>query len=129
MAGATIALLDPQITINNEIVQIVPNSAVLRLGFGEDSTEVVSAGNGATDIVVGSNVETKKSMLTVGIKNTADAVNLITNFKRLRGKLTVSIIEGSFNKILRKATVINDPEFTFSNDSNISVEIEGLTAQ
>ncbi len=129
MAEENIALLDPQITINNEVIQIVPLSAVLKLGLGEDSVEVVSAGNGNTDIVVGSNVETRKGMLTVGLNNTNQNIDLVTRFKHLKSELTISISEGSFNKILRKGTIINEPEFTFSNDSNISVEIEGLAVK
>jgi hypothetical protein len=127
--AATISLQDPQITINNEVIQIVPNSGVLKLGLGEDTAEVVSAGNSNTDIVVGTNVETTKAMVSFGMKNTNDNIDRVTRFKALRGDLTVSVAEGSFNKIVRKATIINDPEFTFSNDSNITVEIEGLTAK
>jgi hypothetical protein len=124
------SLQDPQITINNEVIQIVPNSAVLKLGLGETTTEVVSAGNGNTDVVNGSNVETKKSMLSFGLKNTGDNIALYKRLKVLIGGLTVSIAESTdLNTIIKTATIMNDPEFTFSNDSNITVEIEGLEAK
>lgn len=129
MADPRRALIDPQITINNETIQIVPNSGELILGIGEDSVETVSAGNGETDIVTGTDVSTKKSKLTIGVKNTEVNMLLIPGFKLLRGNLTVSISEGTFNKTLRNATIINDPTFAFTNDSNVSVEIEGRTAR
>lgn len=123
------ALFDPQITINNEIIQIVPNSGELIKGFGEASVEPVSAGNGNSDIVTGRDISTKKAKLTIGLKNTQRNIELVSKYQPLDGKLTVGIAEGTFNATIRNATIINDPTFAFTNDSNVSVEIEGRPAQ
>lgn len=126
MSNGTKALIDPQVSLNNEVIQVVPNTSTLRLGKGETSVDVTSAGNGNTDIVVGDDVTTKKGYFATSVRNTEANATLINSLKDDAGGITLSISEGSFNKIMRKASIINDPEFAFTNDSSVEVQLEGL---
>jgi len=129
MADATKTLIDPQVSINNEILQVVPGSSAYRRGKGTTSVDVTSAGNGNTDIVVGKDVSSKKGYFKTSVRNTEQNAAQIDALKDLDGGLTLSINEGSFNIIMRKGSIINEPEFSFSNDSNVEIEIEGLPFQ
>lgn len=120
---------DPQITINNENILIVPGSFKLIPGLGEDSVMTVSAGNGSIDIVTGRNVETQKSQGAFDVKSTKENKALVKKFKKLRGQLVISATEDSDIETVRQASITNDPEFAYSYDGNVTVEFEGLPSR
>ena len=129
MAGFS-AISTPAIQVNNETISIIPNSFKYKGGLGERSVRTQSAGGSAVDVVATENVETKKSMVTFEMINTAENISLSEDWHGLfnANAITASDNNQNFTKAFGNMTMINDPEVTLSQDGNLTVEFEGSAA-
>lgn len=129
MAGEQ-AIATPTIQVNNETIAIVPNSFKYKGGRGERTIRTQSSGGSAVDVVSTENAETKKSMVTFEMINTAKNISLVEDWQdNLNANaITASDNNQNFTKAFSNMTVINDPEVALSQDGSISVEFEGSAA-
>tara|TARA_R110000772_G_C13310322_1_gene440400 strand:- start:10206 stop:10598 length:393 start_codon:yes stop_codon:yes gene_type:complete len=129
MAGAQ-AIATPTIQVNNETISIIPNSFKYKGGRGERSIRTQSSGGSAVDVVMTENAETKKSMVTFEMLNTAKNIGLAEDWQDAlnANAITASDNNQNFTKAFANMTVINDPEVTLSQDGNLTIEFEGSAA-
>lgn len=129
MAGFT-AIATPTIQVNNETISIIPNSFKYKNGRGERTIRTQSSGGSAVDVVMTENAETKKSMVTFEMLNTAENISLAEDWQDLlnANAITASDNNNNFTKAFGNMTVITDPEITLSQDGNLTLEFEGSAA-
>jgi hypothetical protein len=124
----SVALARPSITVNNDAIFIVANSALYTEGKGEQNVSVQSAGGSNVDIVISENVETNMSKVNFAMKNTADNIELIRSWKSNPGANAVAIQSGDFSRTIGQATLTNDYEVNLGSDTQIDLEFMGLAA-
>ena len=129
MAGVQ-AIATPTIQVNNETISIIPNSFKYKNGRGERTIRTQSSGGSAVDVVMTENAETKKSMATFEMLNTAKNISLVEDWQDAlnANAITASDNNQNFTKSFANMTVINDPEIGLAQDGNISIEFEGSAA-
>ena len=129
MAGVQ-AIATPTAQVNNETISIIPNSLKYKSGRGERSVRTQSSGGSAVDVIMTENAETKKSMVTFEMLNTAKNISSVEDWQdALNGNaITISDNNQNFTKAFANMTVINDPEVTLSQDGNLTIEFEGSAA-
>lgn len=120
---------DPQIRINNESFQIVPNSAKYVPGDGEDMVKAQSSGGGNVSSVYSRNVETKVGKVMVAMFATSENIDKIKTLKDNENLNYISITDGAFSKTMRNAALISDPEIQLSNEGQIELEFQGLPVE
>ena len=126
MAENTKLIADPQIRINNETFQVVPNSIKVNLGLGEATVKAQSAGNGNVQAVYSENVESKLGKVTLSVFVTQDKISAIKTLKGNNNTNYIAITASGVSLIMRQASLINDPEINFSNEGEIELEFQGL---
>lgn len=126
MAENTKLIADPQIRINNETFQVVPNSIKVNLGLGEATVKAQSAGNGNVQAVYSENVESKLGKVTLSVFVTQDKISAIKILKGNNNTNYIAITSSGVSLIMRQASLINDPEINFSNEGEIELEFQGL---
>ncbi|MCK5591363.1 MAG: hypothetical protein KAI72_05355 [Candidatus Pacebacteria bacterium] len=117
---------DPQVRINNETFQVVPNSIKGTLGLGESIVKAQSAGGGNVQVVYSENVESKLGKVTLSVFVTQDKIESVKSLKGNMNTNYISITSSGFALTMRQATLINDPEINFSNEGEIELEFQGL---
>ena len=111
------------LTVNNDVVAILPNTLVLKMGLGETKVRASSTGGGGVENVITEDVESKVSMVKFTLISTAGAVSLMRSWKRQANAVTISDDEfqGSFSDM----SMITDPEIAIGADGNTEVEFQG----
>ena len=129
MAGFS-AISTPTIQVSNETISIIPNSFKYKGGLGERNVRTQSAGGSSVDVVMTENAETKKSMVSFELINTAGNISLMEDWHAAlnANSITASDNNQNFTKSFANMTMINDPEVTLSQDGNLTVEFEGSPA-
>ena len=120
---------DPQIRINNESFQIVPNSAKYVPGDGEDTVKAQSSGGGNVSTVYSRNVEMKVGKVMVAMFATSENIEKIKTLKDNENLNYISITDVNFSKTMRQAALISDPEIGLSNEAQIELEFQGLPVE
>ena len=121
----TNVLADPQIRINNETFQVVPNSIKVIRGDGEATVNAQSAGNGNVTVVYSQNVETKIGKVTLSIWVTKENIVAAKTLKDNRISNYISVTDGEFVLTMKEAALINDPELNLSNEGQAELEFHG----
>jgi len=129
MAGFQ-SISTPTIQVNNETIAIIPNSFKYKGGRGERTVRTQSSGGSSVDVVATENAETKKSMVTFEMINTAGNISLYEDWQDLfnANAITASDNNQNFTKAFANMTVITDSEIALSQDGNLTVELEGSAA-
>jgi len=125
-----IQLSDPSVTINNEAINVVPNSVSYNDGFGTQTVLVQSAGNGKTSTVYSNNVETNIGSMKFSIRSTPANANYA---RTLKASLNANVVmisgttpDGkSLTRTMTEAAFCNDLEVPLNQDGVISVEMMG----
>jgi len=121
MAGAK-KIVDPQVVINNDAVKVVPNSVSYTEGFGEQKSEVQSAGGGVTEKVDSQNVETALSTVKMSFFPTLANIELARSLKAGEAAV-IAITDGEgFSRTFICATLNNDPDINLGSDEQIDLE-------
>lgn len=121
MAGA-IKIVDPQVVVNDAAVKVVPNSVSYTEGFGEQKSEIQSAGGGVVEKVDSQNVETALSSVKFSMFPTLDNINLARSLKA-GAPSVIKITDGSgFSRTFTCATLNNDYDVNVGSDEQIDLE-------
>ncbi len=122
-------IFDPNIRINNETFQIVPNTVRMVTGKGESLVKPQSSGNGEIDTVYSEDVETKIGKLMVSVYATEDKIDKILELKDNRNNNYITLNTNVKNFVIKDAALINDPEITLGNDGQAELEFHGKTIE
>lgn len=127
---STIALVNPQLLINNIAIPFVPNSLKFDLGLGEQSVKSVAGGAGTVDTVYFENVETKIGKITFEMFTTAIAITVHQDWKALGNANVIELVASNINTSItfQFMAQINRVEFEVGNDKMVSFEFEGNPA-
>lgn len=122
-------IVDPQVVVNNEAVKIVPNSFSYTEGFGEQKSEIQSAGGGVVEKVDSQNVETALSSVKFSLFPTLENINLARSLKARTTGSAISITDDAgFSRKFLNATLNNDFEVNLGSDEQIDLEFMARAA-
>ena len=122
---------EPQLTINNQVIQIKPNSLTVVKGYGESTVETQSSGNGVVDVVRSVNGETRIGKVKFMLLTTAENEKLLDQWKANGNMNVVAITESDsgLRRVMKNAEFISDPELGFSSDGEFECEFHGSRVQ
>ncbi len=131
MAGEFVGLSVPTIKLNNDVIEIMPNSFMYTPGDGEVTVRAASTGGGNTKAIHTQNAETMFSKQKFSLPNTGRNADLIRDAKASIGGNTIDAIQlgtgtaKDFRLAFRNLSITNDPEVNASADGVIEVEMAG----
>jgi hypothetical protein len=133
MASSTKIISTPSITINNQIVPIVPNSFSYTEGFGEQNVKTQSLGGGSIQTVYVDNAETKFSTIKFTMFPTNDNVTALLSWKRNGNANAISAAgqqDGGvyMTRSFQYAAFTSDYEVKMGADQVIEVEFKSAAA-
>jgi hypothetical protein len=116
----------PYITVNNQVVNIVPNSFTYTEGLGEQSMKTQSAGGGQVSNVYWDNAETKFSTCKFKLFNTPYNIALSRQWKLSLNRNAISATgstpDGILTKSFNNAALLNNYETALGVDGTIDLE-------
>lgn len=119
-------ITDPEVRVNNETYQLVPNSLTMVRGLGESEVKAQSIGNGQVENIFAENVETKVGKIKFSLYTTDFNIDTkIPQLKENRNRNTVSLADEDFTVVMKNAALVSDPEHVFSNDGQVELEFMG----
>jgi len=125
-------LANAAVTVNNNVVSIIPNSLGFTEGLGEQSVRAASAGGGEVEQVFSQNIESNFSMVKFDLPATVEYIDLVRSWKVNKNQNLVQIagrtIDGTLTRSFAQAALINDYEVLLGSDTNISVEFRANKA-
>lgn len=128
----SVQLSNAAVTINNNVIAIIPNSLAFTEGLGEQVIRTASAGGGAVDQVFSENIETNLSMIKFDIPATIENIELAREWKVNKNQNLVQIAgrtpEGTLTRSFSQAALINDYEVALGSDTNIPIEFRANQA-
>lgn len=127
-----IQLVSAAVTVNNEVIGIVPNSLVFTEGLGEQSVRAVSVGEGKTETVYAQNLETNMSMVKFEVYTTPESVKLARQWKTNGNQNLVQIAgrtaEGNVERTFTGAALIGNYEVGIGTETTIEIEFHANQA-
>lgn len=123
-----IAVTNPQVTINNIAVAVVPNSVKYDEGLGEQSQRVQSAGGGNVEVVYDDNVETHVSKVMLQLTNTAENIDLARTWKKNGNANVVAITGNDLARSFPSCALVNQYEVALGSDGVLELEFCGAPA-
>ena len=120
----------PQITINNIVIDIVPNSFKFKKGVGEQSVKAASSGGNAVSLVIFENVETKIGEVKFQLFNTPANNRLFDTIKNNNplNSIIASHPTQNIQYFFGNAVLVNDPEWTAGVDGMVDLEFKTRAA-
>lgn len=120
------------VTVNNNVIAIVPNSLAYTEGFGEQTVRAASAGGGQVEQIFSSNIETSFSMVKFDLPATVENIALAREWKAAANQNLVQIagrtVDGNVTRTFTQAALLTDYEVALGSDTNISVEFNANPA-
>lgn len=124
------ALANPQVTVNNDVVEVVPNSVSYDEGLGEQIMRAASTGGGGVNQVYSRNIESNFSMVKFALYNSPENVDLIRTWKQnqngngitISGTVTDSGVQTTLTRTFNNAAILNNYEVNLGADTNIELE-------
>ncbi len=124
------AITTPALLINNEVIDIVPNSLSFTRGVGTRTVKPQSAGGSQLTNVTFVNVEEAKGHIKFKVYNTEENISKIQTIQdAFDANVAQFTSKEGLNGTMQNAIIINDPEFVLGADSTTEVEMQGLTIQ
>jgi hypothetical protein len=119
----------PSIVVNNQVINIVPNSCSFTEGYGEQSMRVQSAGGGVVSQVYSNNVEARLSSLKFKLYATADNIALALSWKQNLNNNAISLTGQTstntyISRVFNNAAILNDYEVNAQTDGNLDIEFK-----
>lgn len=125
-------LANAAVTVNNNVIAIIPNSLGFTEGLGEQVQRAASAGGGSVEQIFSENIETNFSMVKFEIPATIENIELARGWKVNKNQNLVQIAgrtpEGTLTRSFSQAALINDYEVLLGSDTNISIEFRANQA-
>lgn len=118
------ALSNPQVSVNDEIIAIVPNSLSYKPGIGDKDAKAQSSGGNAVSIVITENAETKVSMVKFKMYNTKSNLQRVKDWCALYSN-TIEIAELDLTESFSDMVVTTEPERAVGADGELEIEFKG----
>jgi hypothetical protein len=119
-------LANPTVTVNDQVIGIVPNSCSYKPGLGDVNVRAQSAGGRSIDVVVTENAETMISSVTFSLYNTQANVGYVRDWQNnTTNGNTITLSDGSFVESFREMFVVTDPEVSLGADGSVEVVFNG----
>ena len=131
MANDFVGLSVPTIKVNNDVIEITPNSFKYTPGAGEVTVRAASTGGGNAVAIHTQNAETMFSKVMFSMPNTGRNIELVRDWKVSIGGNSVDALQRGigvskdFREAFRHMSVTNDPEVNAAADGVIEVEMAG----
>lgn len=125
---STRALSNPQIVINNQVVQYVPNSVSFKEGKGEYKLRPHTSGGQQVSNVLTQDLSTRKSMLKLKFLPTTENIEYASQWKGNLNRNSILITEEDFTRTINNAAITNDYEVAIGADAEFELSFEGDTA-
>lgn len=128
MAGRTLSVF--AIRINDELIEIVPNTFVYQGGEGETNVRASSAGSGNATSVHSEDAETQISMCKFEVYPTDEIDSKLRTWKRNVGINVIKATEGGGRlkpvvRVFPGMSLVNHPERNATADGTIELEFKG----
>lgn len=119
-------LSTPTVAVNDDVVEIKPNSFSYKAGRGDYTVRTQQAGNVAT-VVANKNAESQMSMCKFTLLTTATSWELVQTWldARENGGVTIDAFDGSINLAFRNMILVSEPEISTGSEGEIEVEFQG----
>ncbi len=124
MAGLAV----PQVVINGIPIGIKPNSFSYKEGFGDRTVRTKSTGGGATELVITTDVSTKRGMVKFTVYTEDTSVELIRQWLVNVNANIIQSADTGFVRSFTNAVIKTDPEIALGADGEVALEWETDTA-
>lgn len=118
--------LDPTITVNDDVVAIVPGSFKASEGLGEQMLLAQSVGGGRRVQVYSDNAAEAFSKVTFELLTTVDNIALARSWKKNANNNVIgaseTTVDGNFQRTFTQAALVNDYEIAFEQEGKIPIE-------
>ena len=118
-------LASPAISVNDEVIGIVPNSVKFKEGKGTQTVKAQSSGGGNTEQVYSQSVEDAFGSISFDLYATVESVELARVWKSRRNfnhvTLTGKTPEGSLTRNFAQAALLDDYEVDLGSDATFSI--------
>lgn len=124
------ALANVGLQVNGVTVGYLPNTLTITAGNGNRTLRSLTGGGNSLKHVYSEDITTKVSKVTFQLPATAFDIQNIRNWQNngFNNVIVLSDQSTNFSLTVQKATLINDPDISFSQDSSITVEFQGTPA-
>jgi hypothetical protein len=119
-------LATPTVVINDNTIEIVPNSLKYKLGSGDINIRTQQAGSTVT-AVVNEDAETKLSMVGFSVIMTAKADSNVQAWldARVNGGVTIDFFDGGIGHSFRAMVLVSEPERSTGSEGVIELDFQG----
>lgn len=125
-------LANAQVTVNNDILAIIPNSLKYTEGLGEQIIRAASSGGGEVEQIYSENIESNFSDIMFEIAATTENIAKARGWKTNRNQNVVAIQgttpEGTLTRTFTQAAILNNYEVALGSETNIAVEFKANPA-
>ena len=127
---ALIALSVPTIKVNNDVINIVPNSFKYVSGHGEVTVRAASTGGANAVSVHTQDAETMVSKVMFSLPNTVTNIERVSEWQSHIAGNTVEAIQKAINGKnfaipFKGMSITNDPDIVAAADGIIDIEMAG----
>ena len=123
-----IAISNPQVTVNDENIAIVPNSFTYTEGFGEQQVFTESAGGGSIATVYANDVSTNYSMIKFSMHNYQANIDLIRSWKARLDANVIMVTAVDFSRVFAFCALTSNYEVKLGSDTTIELEFKSQPA-
>ena len=119
-------LASPTVAVNDDVIEIKPNSFSWKAGRGDYTVRTQQAGGVAT-VVANKNAETQMSMCKFVLLTTATSWDQLQTWldARENGGVTIDAFDGSINLAFRNMILVSEPEISTGSEGEIELEFQG----
>ncbi len=124
-------LADLAVEINDQLIEIKPNSLSFKGGLGEVNVRHQSGGGEAGSTVITEDNESKIGMVKFSLISTAPNADIINEWARITRDLNGNVIRLSGPGLTRnfaEMRLTSDPEVAVGSDADFEVTFEGRPA-
>lgn len=130
------AVANPQVTVNNIVVKVVPNSVKYTEGLGAQNIRAASSGGSSVEQVYSKNVEENFSKVMFEIFNTVEDIESARTWKAnnnqnvisITGTVTQNGVESTITRSFTNAAILNDYEVALGADTTVPLEFQSDAA-
>lgn len=113
--------------VNGVVVAYVPNTLTSINGRGERKIMTLTGGGASLKHVFSEDITTRMGKISFQVVSTAFDIQNVNAWQDngFNNVVVLSDVETGYSLTMQKATIVNDPEFSYSADGVISVEFQG----
>ena len=119
-------LATPTVVINDDTIEIAPNSLKYKMGKGDVNIRTQQAGTSVTTIV-NEDSETKLSMVGFSLILTSTSDVQVDKWLEARtsGGVTIEFFDGTISRSFSGMVLVSEPERTTGSEGSVELEFQG----